>query len=606
MHLLKTLPLSGKIALSIVGCLLVLSVTVLSLYQAALSSYADTQAQRRQESSLRVAWDVLGQYGGDFRIQDGQLRDGQRPLNGFFEPVDRVTRLVGGTATIFQGDLRVATNVKKPDGTRAIGTRLAHGPVYDAVLVRGEPYRGKADILGKPYYTAYDPIKTGAGEVIGVLYVGVPQSEFRAAIGGVQTQAMVSCGLATLLIGAVMLWAMRRMFRPLGRLGAAMEALAAGDLSTAAPFQKRADDLGVMARALEAFRQTALGKQRSDAAAEEARAAADQARRRTANETAAAAAEQAAIVSELARGLERLAAGDLTHRFETPFPAGYESLRTDFNTVIDALEEAFGAVALVAGSIDAGARDIAQASEDLSHRSDHQSASLQETVGALSGISAAVGGNADQAGRVSTIMEDAKDAAAVSSEVVGRAVGAMGAIETSADQIGQVIGMIDEIAFQTNLLALNAGVEAARAGDSGRGFAVVAQEVRALAQRSAEAAKEIKALVGRSRTEVSQGVALVRDTGGALSGIADKVAAISGLAAEIAASAREQSTRLGEINVAAARMDQMTRENAAMVQASAVAGHALRQEALVLKQLVDRFTTGRGPVRGAVQRRSAA
>jgi methyl-accepting chemotaxis protein len=191
---------------------------------------------------------------------------------------------------------------------------------------------------------------------------------------------------------------------------------------------------------------------------------------------------------------------------------------------------------------------------------------------------------AEGAARARQVVERARRAADASGSVVGQAVEAMGAIEKSSSQIGQIIGVIDEIAFQTNLLALNAGVEAARAGEAGRGFAVVAQEVRALAQRSADAAKEIKTLISASTTEVGQGVEFVGRTGEALRAIAQEVDEIDDLVGAMAASTTEQARGLTEINATMNQMDQVTQQNAAMVEETTAASHSLAQEATRLAQ----------------------
>lgn len=245
-----------------------------------------------------------------------------------------------------------------------------------------------------------------------------------------------------------------------------------------------------------------------------------------------------------------------------------------------------------ARSIVSGAGEISFASDDLSPRTEQQAAGLEQTAAALDQITATVNRTASGAREASATVQAARNDAETSGTVVREAVSAMDAIHASAHQITQTIAVIDEIAFQTNLLALNAGVEAARAGDAGRGFAVVASEVRALAQRSAIAAKEIKVLISSSTTQVNAGVALVGQTGEALQRIMGRVAEIDGLVSEIAASTQEQATGLREVNTAVNMMDQVTQQNAAMVEQSTAASQSLTNEASQLVDLIARFQTG--------------
>ena len=237
----------------------------------------------------------------------------------------------------------------------------------------------------------------------------------------------------------------------------------------------------------------------------------------------------------------------------------------------------------------AGAGEISEAADDLSRRTEQQAATLEETAAALDQITATVKKTAEGATQAATVVETSRVAAEKSKDIVERAVKAMSAIETSAEKISLIIGVIDEIAFQTNLLALNAGVEAARAGEAGRGFAVVASEVRALAQRSADAAKEIKSLITASSVQVKSGVDLVGETGDALSSIVSRVMEIDQLMVEITASTQEQSTALHQVNTAVNQMDQVTQQNAAMVEESTAASHNLTQEGQRLASLVTRF-----------------
>jgi methyl-accepting chemotaxis protein len=238
-----------------------------------------------------------------------------------------------------------------------------------------------------------------------------------------------------------------------------------------------------------------------------------------------------------------------------------------------------------------GAKEISSAAEDLSRRTERQAASLEETAAALDQITATVRRTAENAQEADKVVSQTRAQAETGGAVVQRAVDAMGEIERSSDQISQIIGVIDEIAFQTNLLALNAGVEAARAGEAGRGFAVVASEVRALAQRSADSAKEIKTLISASGAQVKSGVVLVRETGEALTGIAGRIVEVTQLMSEIRGSTQEQAVGLAEVNTAVNEMDQVTQQNAAMVEESTAASVALSREAAELAQLVGRFTT---------------
>ncbi|PIE11341.1 MAG: hypothetical protein CSA72_04285 [Rhodobacterales bacterium] len=306
-------------------------------------------------------------------------------------------------------------------------------------------------------------------------------------------------------------------------------------------------------------------------------------------QNAAMAEMQTHVVDEMRKGLTRLADGDLSVQIKEPFGASYDQLRMDFNTATRRLEEAIAAVVENTGGIRNEASEIARAADDLSRRTENQAATLEQTSASLEELTASVKSAADGAEKANRNVMEARSNAEASGSVVDDAISAMSAIENSSRQISQIIGVIDDIAFQTNLLALNAGVEAARAGDAGRGFAVVASEVRALAQRSSEAAKEIKALISTSSEQVGSGVELVGQTGTALRDILSSVTSISALVEDIANTAREQSVGIGEINAAVNQIDQVTQQNAAMVEESTAASHSMTQEAEQLARLVSQF-----------------
>jgi len=297
-------------------------------------------------------------------------------------------------------------------------------------------------------------------------------------------------------------------------------------------------------------------------------------------------------VDVLAEGLTELSHGNLDQDINTAFPANLEKLRTDFNGSASRLRTAMTEIGENASAIAAGASQIRSAADDLSKRTEQQAASVEETAAALEQITTAVADSTRRAEDAGKLVADTKEGAEKSGLVVKNAVLAMGAIENSSKEISSIIGVIDDIAFQTNLLALNAGVEAARAGDAGKGFAVVAQEVRELAQRSAKAAKEIKALINTSSDQVKNGVSLVGQTGQALEMIVAQVQDINRNVTAIIESAREQTTGLKEINEAVITMDQGTQQNAAMVEESTAASHSLATEVEALNRLLATFKTG--------------
>ena len=413
--------------------------------------------------------------------------------------------------------------------------------------------------------------------------------------------ALGAFAVAALVVG---LWFGGSLTKPIINLATRMRNLAQGDKNSPVPHIQQADDIGEMARAVEGFREAAIAKDAAEDEARRHREEAEEERRRNDEIRHAAEHEQQMVVDNLANALDNLAAGDLTSRIDAVFAGKYEKLKADFNEAVARLQDAMKLISSNTSGIRTGTDEISLASDDLSKRTEQQAASLEETAAALDQITATVRKTASGAQQAAGVVTAARSDAETTGQVVKAATAAMSEIEKSSQQIGQIIGVIDEIAFQTNLLALNAGVEAARAGDAGKGFAVVASEVRALAQRSAEAAKEIKALISASSTQVGRGVDLVGKTGQALQGIVDKVAEIDSLVSEIAASAHEQATGLNEVNTAVNQMDQVTQQNAAMVEESTAATHSLAQETEELARLVSKFRIGdqapaAAPVRSA-------
>lgn len=401
---------------------------------------------------------------------------------------------------------------------------------------------------------------------------------------------IIVAAVSAVVVIAAIAYAMRGIAAPIKQITASMTKLATGDVDTEIPYAGRRDEIGEMAGAVEIFRQAALENRRLEEEAKEQRAVARAENARITQEAEAAAqAKLREATSGLAAGLQRLAAGDLSFQLTEAFAPEFEALRHDLNTAVAQLAETLRTVSETASSIDTGTREIAQSADDLSKRTEQQAASLEETAAALDQITANVASSSKRTEEARTVAGQANTSAAQSGAVVANAVDAMRRIEQSSSQISNIIGVIDEIAFQTNLLALNAGVEAARAGDAGKGFAVVAQEVRELAQRSAQAAKEIKELIRNSTTEVEGGVKLVRDTGEALKTIETYIITINEHMDAIATSAREQTIGLQEVNTAVNQMDQVTQQNAAMVEETNAASFGLATESGKLRELITAF-----------------
>jgi methyl-accepting chemotaxis protein len=398
--------------------------------------------------------------------------------------------------------------------------------------------------------------------------------------------------VATLIIGLVA-WS-EATRRALDGLARSVDTLGAGQYDQ--PLRSPDTDdqqVQALAKGLDGVQRKLAGEQAIRVAEDAERAAADVEQRRHLQEVETYARTQLTAVNALGQGVEKLADGDLISRLrEDAFPVEARKIPSDFNTAVDALQQTLAGVLGAARSLRVGCGEIRAAADDLAQRTDRQASGLERTAAALDQITATVKKSSDNAEKARGVTQSAKSNAEKSGLVVREAVEAMGGIEKSSQSITQIIGVIDEIAFQTNLLALNAGVEAARAGDAGRGFAVVAQEVRALAQRSADAAKEIKGLIRASSEQVGKGVKLVGETGQTLDQILGQVIEINDLVGEIAASSKEQAGGLAEVNAAVNQMGQVIHQNGAMVEQSAVATNALAAEAEELERLLGGFQVG--------------
>ncbi len=410
-----------------------------------------------------------------------------------------------------------------------------------------------------------------------------------------QQVVLISAGAAALILLVSNLLIARSITKPLARVKAAIKEVATGNLDGRHSNFDRVSDLKDEVSEIANFLEVLRVRLREAVTME--------------GEIKRTQDEQTTIVNALSVGLEYLSNGNLTNPINEPFSADYEALRNNYNRTVERLNQTMTQVVQASRSIRARADDITQASTDLAQRTENQAATLEETAAALDELTTSVKAAATGAKEVETIVQHARQEAEDNGKVVLRAVDAMNGIERSSEQISRIIGVIDDIAFQTNLLALNAGVEAARAGDSGRGFAVVASEVRALAQRSSDASKEIKELISSSTQLVGRGVEAVGSAGKALTSLVDRVSHISTLVSGIATGASQQSIALAEVNIGVTQLDQVAQRNAAMVEQSMTATQSLQQEAFSMDKLVSHFSTkstGARPVEAPPRHRTAA
>ncbi|EJC69522.1 methyl-accepting chemotaxis protein [Rhizobium leguminosarum bv. viciae WSM1455] len=507
--------------------------------------------------------------------------------------VDRTAQSIAGVATIFQkqgGDyVRISTNVKKENGDRAVGTKLVAEHPAQPVLARGEAYYGPAELFGRKFMTGYFPIKNASNANVGILFIGIPMEVYYQRMYELQMLVLGVGAIVMLIVGVLAFYAIRLSVKPLQALTASVHSISAGDLEGAIPCVEKRNEFGDIGRALALFRDSARARRDLETQAAEQRELSDAERARNDADKRSLDGQIDFAVNQLAAGLGRLSQGDVSQTIGTPFVGRLEQLRVDFNASLLRLQDTLSGIRDSAATIQRNSGAVSVSAGELSKRTEAQAANLEETAAAVEEITVTVRSSAERAREANNVVAATKKTADNSGAVVGDAVAAMDRIEQASQRIEQIIEVIDDIAFQTNLLALNAGIEAARAGEAGKGFAVVAQEVRELAQRSADAAREIKSLIETSSREVTAGSELVQKTGSVLASISQEIIAISGHVETIATASRDQSAALQEVNGSVNAMDQMTQKNAAMVAETTQASRLLAGEADTLMALIERF-----------------
>jgi Methyl-accepting chemotaxis protein len=485
---------------------------------------------------------------------------------------ERVTGMAEELVVLSEGDL-LSVVVVAADGSILAEAGLVEGPQREAMR-RVASQTNEAEVHpGEDSFTISAPIQTGGADsrVGGIATRWTDRNAIELAHSDDWITMAVALGILLTMMGIAMIAVRRMISLPMQRLAVTLEEIAQGQYETDIAGIGRGDEVGDFARHVSDLRDR-LRIARDD---EEAR---DRDRQM-----------QIRVVAALRDGLNALSQRDLTSMLETAFDERYEPLRADYNGTVEALQQTIRTVVQSVGIIRQGSDEMAGSADNLSQRTETQAATLEETAAALQQISTRVSETATNARKAERIARGAQEQAQISEPIVREAIEAMAAIQNRSSQIAQIITLIDDISFQTNLLALNAGVEAARAGESGRGFAVVATEVRALAQRSSDAAREIKELVNGSTQQVDHGVELVRRSGEALSQFSGQVDDIAVLMTEVAQAADDQAHSVTEINVGVSQLDTVTQQNAAMVQQTTVAIHELRQRSSALADLLRDF-----------------
>ena len=557
------------------------------------------------------------EFGPSFTLDEasGELRDWGPKLNGNFTQVDKFSVVSGGVATVFAAKgadfERITTSLKNEQGERALGTLLdRQSPAY-AAITAGKAYTGRAQLFGRAYMTHYEPIKNDAGKIVGILFVGYDLDAFETAMDRMAASAKFFEHGGTYIVYApkdpaksVLAAHPSAKGKLLSAVAPGFEKLLAEQKDSLVVFDDAPDVLGngqndnfAIARKSE--------KTGYWVVAQVSRSEAQAAGRATlwffwgalALTTAGLGAGLmwmmrrwvAQPLAALQRAVGAIAEGDLTQSVSSSRNDEIGSLIQDTERMRERLAGTIGTVRNSVDSIATAGTEIATGNFDLSQRTEQTAGNLQSAASSMSELTGTVRQTADSARTANQLVQSAVAAATRGGEVVGQVVTTMDEINTASKKIADIIGVIDGIAFQTNILALNAAVEAARAGEQGRGFAVVAGEVRSLAGRSAEAAREIKALIGNSVERVDNGARLVQTAGSAMGEIVASVQRVQDIIGEISSAATEQSEGINSVNSSVVQLDQMTQQNAALVEESAAAAESLKEQAQRLVEAVAVF-----------------
>jgi len=466
---LKKLSLSTKVSLLAIVGTFVFGFVLIASSLSIVNERMTLEKYNHLSSNLDFVKGILKTKGNHFEIRDGKLVVGDFVLTGNLDFIDDVVRMGGGAITIFQGDERVATNALKQDGTRAVGTTLAQGPIYDSIFKDRKPFRGDSVVTGKAYFGAYDPILDKDGKVIGVLFAGFSKDEHFKTLSSVRMTVGTLAGVAGVFLALGLYWLIRRQLAPLIQMEEVMQALQKEDVTVTVPAQDRGDEIGQMARAVQAFKESTIEKIKMRGESERQKLEAEKDRK----------ALLAAMADEFEESVGKVvqAVGTAAHELET------------------------------------SAKDLSGMADQTSNQTAIVAAATEEASGNVSTVASAAEELAASINEINRQIKQSSEVAGQAVDEVRRTDKTVSTLSEAAGQIGEVVKLIQDIAEQTNLLALNATIEAARAGEAGKGFAVVASEVKNLANQTGRATEEISSKIATVQNVTNDAVKAIRSIG---------------------------------------------------------------------------------------------
>ena len=507
------------VAFNIIG-MAVAAAAIVAISLMVVTGYLKEAEVQREVTNVEVARQLLNPGNEPYQIVDGKLTVGGRVIDGNFDVVDRVKQSLGVDMTVFRGDIRVSTTIRKPDGSRAVGTQMAQNAPYESVFKYGKRWMGEAFVLNAQYLLSYEPLKDAEGKVVGAIVVGLKAGEFYALVGELTWRIVAVALLCTVLISFLMYLLVKREMGTLRGLNGIMAALSRKEFAVDVPNTGRSDEIGEMARAVDGFKDSLARAESLDT--EQRRAEAERERRRV---------EMAGVTQSFAEGIE-LVVRNLT--------AAAGSLRGSAEQLTEVASRTLSETSTVACA------------------SEQASANVQTVAAAAEELSASISEIRRQVYEASKVAQRAVDEAQ-------KTTGTVRGLAEAAQKIGDVVQLINDIASQTNLLALNATIEAARAGEAGKGFAVVAGEVKNLANQTGKATEDIQNQVNAIQAETQQAVAAISD-------IARTIGTISDITQAVAAAVDEQGKATQEIAVNVQRASAGTAEVSMSI--SSVTEHA--------------------------------